>query len=202
MEFIYIKNKSLSPELCKDIITKFELSNNKYDGVTRGGLNKNIKDTLDLKISDNIISSDWNDVLSLLNKELLKNVKIYVNNINKNLCVNEEYSTTKFKYFEGLEISHETYLVQKYKKCSGRYVYHNDQHIDWNEKKYRILTYLWYLNDVDEGGETEFWGDYKIKPKAGQLLIFPSTWTFPHRGKVPVSSDKYIITGWIYSKND
>jgi hypothetical protein len=36
-----------------------------------------------------------------------------------------------------------------------------------------------------------------IKPKSGKLLIFPACWTYPHRGTMPISDDKYIITGWI-----
>ena len=68
------------------------------------------------------------------------------------------------------------------------------------KKTYRVLTYLFYLNDIDEGGETEFFGgDIKIIPKAGKLIIFPASWTFPHCGKMPISSNKYIITGWIYN---
>jgi hypothetical protein len=37
-----------------------------------------------------------------------------------------------------------------------------------------------------------------VKPEAGKLLFFPATWTYPHRGMMPISNDKYIITGWIY----
>ena len=62
----------------------------------------------------------------------------------------------------------------------------------------RHLTFLWYLNDVEEGGETEFWGQYGIKPEAGKLILFPASWTFPHKANVPISSDKYIITGWLW----
>ena len=88
--------------------------------------------------------------------------------------------------------------MQKYTKLKGRYIYHQDFMTDWETKKYRVITFLWYLNDVVEGGETEFWAKYKVKPEAGKLLFFPSTWTYPHRGMMPISNDKYIITGWIY----
>ena len=62
-----------------------------------------------------------------------------------------------------------------------------------------LLTFLFYLNTLEEGGHTEFWGNYKIKPETGKLLLFPASWTFPHCGKTPISDNKYIITGWIYS---
>ena len=66
----------------------------------------------------------------------------------------------------------------------------------------RKLTFLWYINDVEEGGETEFFGNHKIKPEAGKLILFPASWTFPHCGKMPISDDKYIITGWLWEHYD
>jgi len=67
-----------------------------------------------------------------------------------------------------------------------------------NDKlSHRIITYLWYLNDVEEGGETLF-HNFKIKPKTGSLLLFPATWTYKHSGAMPISNDKYIITGWVW----
>jgi hypothetical protein len=54
---------------------------------------------------------------------------------------------------------------------------------------------------VNIGGETEITGYIKIKPKTGSLLLFPATWTYPHCGKMPISNDKYIITGWVYMDN-
>ena len=70
--------------------------------------------------------------------------------------------------------------------------------INYENKSYRAITYLWYLNDVEEGGETVFFGDYKIKPRTGTLIFFPASWCYPHTGKMPISSNKYIITGWLY----
>jgi len=198
MEYIYVNNNSLSKEICKDIINKFELEKNKIEGITSSGLNKDIKDSLDFDIR-NSNSDEWSEILNLLDKELSKNVKKYVSNINEKLDVVSENSTAKFKYFSSQEITYDTYQIQKYKKNVGRYVYHHDEHIKWDERKKRVLTYLWYLNDVEEGGETNIWYDYKVIPKSGKLLIFPTTWTYPHRGKIPISSDKYILTGWIYA---
>ena len=90
--------------------------------------------------------------------------------------------------------------IQLYKKNVGKYEYHHDFAINIIDKsyKYRKLTYIFYLNDVDEGGETEFFGHFKIRPQVGKLVIFPACWTFPHCGKMPLSNDKFILTGWLY----
>ena len=54
-----------------------------------------------------------------------------------------------------------------------------------------------YLNDQDDGGETEFlYYDISVKPKKGLTLIWPAEWSHTHRGNV-VNTDKYIVTGWI-----
>jgi len=55
-----------------------------------------------------------------------------------------------------------------------------------------------FLNDVDEGGETEFlYQNKRIAPKKGRMVIWPSSFTHTHRGNPPLSGSKYIITGWI-----
>jgi prolyl 4-hydroxylase len=63
------------------------------------------------------------------------------------------------------------------------------------EKANRYLVFLWYLNDVEEGGHTEFPElNLRIQAKAGRLLIFPPYWMFQHIGKPPISNDKYILS--------
>ena len=89
-------------------------------------------------------------------------------------------------------------------KCSvsNNIKYHDDFCITIENDNifYRKIVFIFYLNDVDTGGETELLDDYKIKPKAGRLLFFPATWTYPHRGCIPISDNKYIATGWLYEK--
>jgi len=49
------------------------------------------------------------------------------------------------------------------------------------------------------GGETRF-VDVMIKPKKGNLLVFPPLWMFPHAGLIPISSPKYIISTYLHYK--
>lgn len=68
----------------------------------------------------------------------------------------------------------------------------------------RFLVYFFYLNDVQEGGETGFQYnrslpiEQKIKPEAGKLLMFPPMWTHPHIGFKPISEPKYIIGSYLH----
>jgi hypothetical protein len=161
-------------------------------GGCRGGWTP---DSLDFNIPKN--EPKWNKIEIFLYKELNKNLLKYIKQINsKNYTskYNNDYDSSIFNN-DALIINY--FMVQKYEKNKGKYVYHNDFHIN-NNKNYRVITFLWYLNTIDEGGETEFWDSYKIKPTTGKLILFPSTWSYPHRGIMPISDDKYIITGWFY----
>jgi len=198
--YFYINQNSLSHEICNDIINYFEIEENgKYEGNTGGGLRKDIKDTLDFQIPSKNEKNKphWNKIRDLLERELNNNIKNYVKKINDVITVDEENSNNKYKVFDKF-VSFDTIQIQRYTKLKGRYIYHQDFLPIWKDKKYRVITFLWYLNDVVEGGETEFWATHRIKPEAGKLLFFPATWTYPHRGMMPISNDKYIITGWIY----
>ena len=198
--YFYINNNSLSKEICNDMINFFESDElGKYEGITQGGVRKDVKDTIDFQILPKNKNKDpkWSKVRELLEKELTNNIKKYIKNINDAITIDEENSQNKYKVFDDF-VSFETIQLQRYTKLKGRYIYHQDFTTDWVNKKYRVITFLWYLNDVFEGGETEFWAKYKIKPETGKLLFFPATWTYPHRGMMPISNDKYIITGWIY----
>jgi hypothetical protein len=62
----------------------------------------------------------------------------------------------------------------------------------------RYLVFLWYLNDVAEGGETEFPDlGIKVAPRAGRLLVFPPYWMYQHAGLPPVNGDKYILSTYL-----
>jgi prolyl 4-hydroxylase len=62
----------------------------------------------------------------------------------------------------------------------------------------RYMVFIWYLNDVSEGGETEFCDlDLRVDARAGRLLMFPPYWMYQHAGLPPRSSDKYIISTYL-----
>lgn len=89
------------------------------------------------------------------------------------------------------------------------------KHCDWFDKNspynkvhlnmgQRTYTFMVYLNDVEEGGETYFTKlDLAIKPKRGKALVWNNqtadgsgNWWSEHWGKPVIKGEKYIITKW------
>ena len=77
--------------------------------------------------------------------------------------------------------------LQQQKVPGQYYKDHHDESGDVHDEQYnvdgpRVLTFFLYLNDVEEGGETQFtniFGDdtdiyLNVKPKRGRALLWPS----------------------------
>jgi len=182
--FIWVKKNVLSEKFCDHLIDKFEQSNEKVQGVVGHGLDMDIKQSMDLKISHYDI---WREEDNILCEILRKNVKEYLKFIPK-----------EAKPFMGYRKTSDTgYQIQK-TVPGGFYTWHDDFHNSENLGG-RILTYIWYLNTIKNDGYTEFVNGRKIQPETGKMLIFPATWTYAHRGYPPKNQTKYICTGWIYN---
>jgi hypothetical protein len=109
------------------------------------------------------------------------------------------YSEYADEYGALVELSpHRIYSskIQKTKVGGGYHVWHPE--VGGRENADRILFYILYLNDVEDGGETEFlYYPRRVKPKAGRMIVAPAHFTHTHRGNPPLTNEKYIITGWV-----
>ena len=193
--FIYLIDNNLDEIFCDNLIKKYENDKNKYIGVIgrNGTINKELKNTTDLQISR---YQNWKNEDTILCQALNKGINEYIDNILNNLT-NINIFNINLNIFSNIYNSNDTgYKIQKYDRNKGYYNYHND--FEYSNKGVRVITFIWYLNDVEEGGETEFINGTIIKPKKGQLLLFSSDWTYMHKGNMPLSNDKYICNGWIY----
>ena len=74
---------------------------------------------------------------------------------------------------------------------------HHDHGFSYN----CTVSLVAYLNDDYEGGEIYFrLQELNIKPKAGDLIVFPSTFAYPHRAMPVKSGVKYsLVTMLDYS---
>jgi hypothetical protein len=192
-DLIWIRENSLHPDDCVEIIKQFEEDERKNPGETMGGINTSIKNSTDLKITG---LEGWENTDNLIYKSLHQALREYLDHIRSLSSAFDPFSQYSTKSAEDTG-----YNIQRYDTgdSPGYYNWHGDHY--FGPDGLRILTFLWYLNDVDEGGETEFIDGIKVQPKAGRLVIFPAAWTYIHRGLVPISNPKWIATGWLYSRD-
>lgn len=86
--------------------------------------------------------------------------------------------------------------IQKTEPGQGYHMWHTEN--QGKESRDRLLAFTLYLNDVEEGGETEFlYLKKRFKPIKNRLLLWPASFTHTHRGNQPLSTSKYILTGWV-----
>jgi hypothetical protein len=88
--------------------------------------------------------------------------------------------------------------IQKTLPTEGYHVWHIEHGKGYHNEP-RAFVFSIYLNDVEEGGETEFLHFSKrVKPKTGRIVIWPAGFPYLHRGNPPLSGDgKYILTSWM-----
>ena len=142
-----------------------------------------------LKLYKELIKDDDNEISRPIRNALLPKIDEYVQS-NPQL---ELLPPWKYR---------NSFNLQKYEPGMGFHLLHceNAGHI-FQQSVDRLGAWMIYLNDVEEGGETEFlYQKQKIKSKRGRVLIFPGSFTHLHRGNPPYEA-KYIATGWLASNN-
>ena len=96
---------------------------------------------------------------------------------------------------EGFKYTH--LKIQKTLPTQGYHVWHLEHGHGKNNSE-RALVFTIYLNDVEEGGETEFLHQsVRAKPVKGRCVIWPAAFPYVHRGNSPLSGEKYIMTSWL-----
>lgn len=119
----------------------------------------------------------------------------YVNNLQK--ALDEYIKQYPFcNIYSPFNIT-EDFRIQHYYPNGGFFEWHTERSNNKAPYSARHLVFMTYLNDVTDGGETEFYHQgVKIKPEKGLTLIWPADWTFTHRGNTSPTQEKYIVTGW------
>ena len=180
LSFIFEIDHALTPDICRDIIQRFEHNTEQQYQGRIGQLadeNQSIKRTTDLACSAH---AQWKDIDQILFRSLA-------------LALRE--LKQRYPYFNG-PFKDIGYNIQRYQP--GEY-YH--WHIDGGSHQFadRQLVAIWYLNDVaGPGGETEFlFQDAKVTPTEGKLVLFPPFWTHEHRAVTLERGIKYIATTWV-----
>jgi hypothetical protein len=183
MEFIYEIENAIPKEICEQMIKRFQEDDRKGPSQTVGGINRDIRKSTVLHFSG---LNEWKDIDDIVFKIVAKALKEYQEYISN-------YSSDNVPFED---IQDEGYFIQEFR--TGEFY---KWHVDSNGKRniHRNYTLLMYLNTLeeDQGGCTEFWCGKKVRPTQGKVLIFPSCWTYIHRGApVKNSGVKYVCGTW------
>ena len=228
--FIEIYDNALPIDICDYLISLFEResmmvemrgvveSTDKTVKEVRTMIDPNEGDThyvsaLDMQLypQNYLYESIIGDLDHILKQKIFdynKKYHVWDSELNMNLIPTEEerklveYEDNNPDILNEYIYRHGDYQIKKYRHPDdGYYAWHTD----WGpmpEFIGRKLAVQFYLNDVEEGGETEFYHqEIKIEPKRGRLIVWPVGFTHIHRGNNPISNDKYVVSAWFTQKN-
>ena len=189
MEFIYEKDNFLTPHFCNNLIKRYDAVENKNIGKTVGGYDPNVKITTDISLYP---ANGFSREASYINNKIRGAIGDYFWKLVEDDI--EKFNELGYP----LHNFHLGFPRLQKMETGGFYRWHHDA----QPSNSRILTYLIYLNDVEEGagGTTDFYTGKSIRPEVGKLVLFPSTWTYLHRGKKVEKGEKYVLTGFVWSK--
>lgn len=174
----------------------------------------------DLFVIENFLSdSECNDLINQSEKigyeeamvqtgensqSLLKSVRnndriLYKNThlADKFFKLSEHFLIQKFEEYQIAGLN-EMFRFYRYSP-KQRFKMHRDGSFKRNENEKSLFTFLIYLNDDFEGGETEFKDIITVKPKKGTLIIFNHS--YKHEGKVIIKGVKYALRSDVMYSN-
>jgi hypothetical protein len=179
-DLIRVYDEALAPEVCEQIVDLFESD-------TDGQFQRARQNTWIENIMTRNPLKDWRELERLLIDNMMKYLQDYAA-----MPAARMLARKGPRAFEHLKI-------KKYRAGEPE-PHHFPLHYDAFDHKtsVRILGFLWYLNTVEEGGETLFPVlDHRVPPRVGRLVVFPPMWMFEHSGEPTVGTDKYIVTSYL-----
>jgi hypothetical protein len=183
----------ISHDICESIVKRFENDDRKIEGsFTYPVGHQNVtrkKNNFEL---ESIKLEGWEDVSALFIHYTGKAYEEYVNHLKNTFA---GYGDPNYPVYE-------QELTRKRILCTGFPIQRlgkgdiYDWHHDGDIFKPSFIQIIFYLNTLQEnqGGCTEFTDGTKVRPEVGKVLMYPCSWTFPHKGGEVQDGYKYICT--------
>mgnify|MGYP003340195431 CR=1 FL=1 len=136
--FFWMRDGVLSPEFCDALIAKFEGCPDKHKGITLDGYLPAMKTSTDLMLS---VHPDFEEEDTTIYTVLSLHARDY----------NAQLSHSPWKS----NLRDTGYNMQR-TEPGQQFIWHTDFFANVEKNEIRTSTFIFYLNDVEEGGETEF----------------------------------------------
>ena len=168
-DFILVEN-IIPKELCETVISEMEDSSGWQQHVWYGGDSKDKSKELDILYSD---------LMTVFNPIVKQGLNLY---IKTNGNVASLWGPIRLnKYSVGKQMAVHSDLIKSHP-----------------EDGIPTLSFVGILNDNYSGGDFIMFDDMKIVLKQGDILIFPSTFLYPHKVTEVTKGTRYSFVTWIY----
>jgi hypothetical protein len=183
LPYVSVFDDAIAPSVCRQLIQKFEEN---VGGVQVETTFPGVRHFMEVDVSRH-----WNTEHEILVNYVQEAWKVYM-----------QTHSIQFDIQWPKQFGYENFRMKQYLP-NGRDEFSLHTDVGSYASARRFLSFLWYLNTVEEGGSTQF-GFSQGKPQVtipavrGRLLVFPPLWTHPHWGNKPIGGPKYIISGYLH----
>ncbi len=224
-DFIELYSNVLSAELCDSLIETFNASSHQVNGAVAGRVQPREASIKELHLNHH---QEYSGVLGEIINKLVPVLAQYYAKYYQAMLAGTSLTVYHPKTKQPVKLTSDNFeevgvpqveimmkqlfrlgqiRLQKSEVTNGvTTIFHNESHPvkGTDEVLHRMLNFTVFLNDVEEGGETEF-SEYarKVNPKKGSLLVFPAYFTHAFRQNKPLSNDKYQLHSWVmFNRSD
>jgi hypothetical protein len=170
------------------------------EGLVSAGLSwhaAKVKEQDDPKVNTKTRDTDMFGVKYLGKIEEIDNKpisEVFFTNLNNIFFENFDLLEKDYMNMYGIVLnSHDSYGILKYGK-GQKFNNHIDDHQDYH----RRVSTVYYLNENYTGGEINFPRfNITFKPKANQMIVFPSTYVYNHSVSPVIDGERYAVVSWM-----
>ncbi len=183
----FIKRILLKKTSCKNIITR--LNKNKWSSHEWTYQNEVLKPTGNAE-PEMIFVKDFSSSVAEINNDIVQKLQS---------AILEYLNKLDFDWFDRWD----GYTAMKFIRYAKHQTMRNHcDHIhsmfEGERKGIPTLSIIGVLNDNYEGGELVMFEDKTIHTQAGDLIIFPSNFLFPHEIKPVTKGVRYSYVSWVW----
>ena len=181
LDYIIVVPKAVPDSLCNAIVNEYKDSGEWKIGYMSGEVRKDVRNCQNIIISESATLR-----INLEHRTALDNQLFHIAG-----KVIKDY-TQKFGSFT-IE-KDEGYTLLRYETGQFIKTHIDDGETDFNRRK---VSCSFALNDEYTGGEFSFFnGEHTLKLDKGSILLFPSTFVYPHEILEVKSGTRYSIVTW------
>ena len=192
-EYIKVFKSAISEKTCNEIVAELQncnwTKNEVYvdaNGVAGASANPDAEDDIPNPDTSYDVVAGHQEVMN----SLFEMIQKYQNELTANRGWNSWQGYTSLKYNKYEEGSNMDYHVGHIHS-----IFDNDYGVT---KGVPILSIVGVLNNDFEGGAFTMFDDYEINLDMGDVVLFPSSFVFPHKVNTIEKGTRYSFVSWVF----